>query len=156
MADEVFLFFLFQSLAAFKLPVQSSPVYHVQQEHQGSLCQLRLKVSSTCFPCYNMSSLTIQLITNPPFISLSIMAVNNELPTSHGKSLLQFISNILANESEDSETAYRTIVALGNMVSSPNIAGSLPVGDVQLAKELASGLASKLGDARLVKVAQEI
>jgi hypothetical protein len=71
--------------------------------------------------------------------------------------------------------AYRAIVALGNLVSmigqlnrhltqgrnvpqiaSPALSGSLEVGDVEVAKELASGIANVIGEQRLKDIAQQI
>lgn len=67
--------------------------------------------------------------------------------------LTPYTAQILANESEDGEVAYRSIVALGNLV---HASGSLPVGDVQVSKELASNLANQLKEQRLKQVAEEI
>jgi hypothetical protein len=82
---------------------------------------------------------------------------------------------ILSSESEDGEVAYRTIVAFGNMVScigwrvrvwrvsesilqlsASGFAGSLPVGDVEVAKELALGLANRIGEPRLKDIISEV
>jgi hypothetical protein len=83
---------------------------------------------------------------------------------------------ILSSESEDAEVAYRTIVAFGNMVSciswrvrlwhlssesifqlsASGFAGSLPVGDVEVAKELAVGLANRIGEPRLKDIISEV
>jgi hypothetical protein len=83
----------------------------------------------------------------------------------------------LSSESEDSEVAYRAIVALGNLVcamvsehgpltsliffhslqiASPSVSGTLEVGDVEVAKELASGVANMIGEERLKDIAQQI
>jgi hypothetical protein len=41
-------------------------------------------------------------------------------------------------------------------LSAPRIAGSLPVGDVEVAKELAQGLAERMGEARLKEMMAEV
>lgn len=83
----------------------------------------------------------------------------------------------MSSESEDSEVAYRAIVALGNLVrrtvfenvflcvahvpssgkvASPSVSGILEVGDVEVAKELASGIANMIGEQRLKDIARQI
>ncbi|KAJ9121468.1 hypothetical protein QFC22_002084 [Naganishia vaughanmartiniae] len=89
-------------------------------------------------------------------LNLSILAIDGALPVEHGRALLQYISNILSSESEDSEVAYRTIVALGNLIASPSVSGVLEVGDVEVAKELAAGIANMIGEQRLKDIAQQI
>ncbi|KAJ9116223.1 hypothetical protein QFC24_006814 [Naganishia onofrii] len=110
-------------------------------------------------------------------LNLSILAMDGTLPVKHGRALLQYISNILSSESEDSEVAYRAIVALGNLVrrtvfenvflcvahvpssgkvASPSVSGILEVGDVEVAKELASGIANMIGEQRLKDIARQI
>ncbi|KAI5451503.1 hypothetical protein NCC49_001806 [Naganishia albida] len=89
-------------------------------------------------------------------LNLSILAVKGTLPVQHGRALLQYISNILSSETEDAEVAYRSMVALGNLIASPAITGSLEVGDVEVAKELAAGVANLMGEQRLKDLAQQI
>ncbi|GHJ87959.1 hypothetical protein NliqN6_4361 [Naganishia liquefaciens] len=89
-------------------------------------------------------------------LNLSILAVENQLPAKHARALLQYIINILSNESQDGEVVYRSIVALGNLIASPSISGSLEVGDIEVAKELASGVANSIGEQRSKDIMQHI
>jgi phospholipase A-2-activating protein len=63
---------------------------------------------------------------------------------------------VLENETSDSETLYRASVALGNLLVTPSVAGSLQVGQVQKARSLAVERASTVGEKRLTDLAQEI
>lgn len=63
---------------------------------------------------------------------------------------------MLENETSDSETLYRASVALGNLLVTPSVSGSLQVGEVQKARSLAVERASTVGEKRLTDLAQEI
>lgn len=63
---------------------------------------------------------------------------------------------MLENETSDSETLYRASVALGNLLVTPSVSGSLQVGQVQKARSLAVERASTVAEKRLTDLAQEI
>jgi len=89
-------------------------------------------------------------------LNYSILAVNNAFPVAQTDVLLDLVLHILENETDDSETIYRATVALGNVLWSPSVSGSLQIGPIQKGKLLASERANKLDEKRLKDLAIEI
>ncbi|WWC69902.1 uncharacterized protein I206_103845 [Kwoniella pini CBS 10737] len=88
-------------------------------------------------------------------LNYSIVAATSKLPAQVAGDLLNLISKVLQNETDDVETIYRASVALGNLLVSP-LAGSLQVGLIQEAKSNISSLANVKGEKRLKDLAKEI
>lgn len=86
--------------------------------------------------------------------SLSILAVESNLPAAVGSPLLDLINRILDSEKEDTEVVYRSAIALGNLLLSPKAAGGLAVGKIAKGKESIKRWAGK--ESRLSSLAKEI
>lgn len=88
-------------------------------------------------------------------LNYSILAVEGSIKDISVAHLVDFILSLLADD--DVEVHYRSLVALGNVVSAPKaVRGSVQVGTLQALKSRAQTLAKKSSESRIKNIVSEL
>ncbi|KAK4703285.1 phospholipase A-2-activating protein, partial [Phenoliferia sp. Uapishka_3] len=87
-------------------------------------------------------------------LNYSIIAVQASLGATEASTLLDLITELLNDN--DGEVVYRSLIALGNVLLSPQITSAIPAGSLQRYKALAKDAAKRLPEARNKAVVVEI
>ncbi|KAL8277995.1 hypothetical protein RQP46_009627 [Phenoliferia psychrophenolica] len=87
-------------------------------------------------------------------LNYSVIAVQKSIAAPEGSLLFEFVADLLRDT--DGEVVYRSLIALGNLLLSPQITSDIPAAGLQRYKTLAKDAAKRLHEARIKAVVVEI
>ncbi|KAM0753585.1 PFU-domain-containing protein [Meredithblackwellia eburnea MCA 4105] len=87
-------------------------------------------------------------------LNYSVVAVQKSLGGGEGSLLFEFVAELLRDG--DAEVVYRSLIALGNLLLSPQITEDIPAAALQRYKTLAKDAAKRVPEARVKAVVAEI